>query len=94
VLNEKVKWVSEVFVKELGMYRITFTAPYINQANQVVFLVSGADKAQVLETVLEGAYQPHELPAQLIRPNEAQPIWLVDKAASRKLTAQTGEEQM
>lgn len=94
VLNEKVKWVSEVFVKELGMYRITFTAPYINQAGQVVFLVSGADKAQVLETVLEGAYQPHELPAQLIRPNGTQPIWLVDKAASRKLTSQTGEEQM
>lgn len=86
VLNEKVKWVSEVFVKELEMYRITFTAPYINQAGQVVFLVSGADKAQVLETVLEGPYQPHKLPAQLIRPNGAQPIWLVDKAASHKLT--------
>lgn len=94
VLNEKVKWVSEVYVKELGMYRITFTASYINQASQVVFLVSGADKAQVLLNVLEGAYQPHELPAQLIRPNGAQPIWLVDRAASRKLTAQTGEEQM
>ncbi len=92
VLNEKVKWVSEVYVKEFEMYRITFTAPYINQASQVVFLVSGADKAQVLETVLEGSYQPHVLPAQLIRPNGSQPIWLVDKAASHKLTTQTGEE--
>jgi 6-phosphogluconolactonase len=92
VLNERVKWVSEVYVKELSMHRITFTAPFINQASQVVFLVSGADKAQVLENVLEGAYQPHELPAQLIRPNEEHPIWLVDKAASRKLTAQTDED--
>jgi 6-phosphogluconolactonase len=86
VLNEKVKWVSEVYVKELGMHRITFTAPYINQAGQVVFLVSGADKAQVLENVLEGPYQPRERPAQLIRPDGKPPIWLVDKAASHKLT--------
>jgi 6-phosphogluconolactonase len=86
VLNEKVKWVSDVYVKELGMHRITFTAPFINQASQVVFLVSGADKAQVLENVLEGPYQPHDLPAQLIRPAGMHPIWLVDKAASHKLT--------
>jgi 6-phosphogluconolactonase len=86
VLNEQVKWVSDVYVKELGMHRITFTAPYINQASQVVFLVSGADKAQVLETVLEGPYQPRKLPAQLIRPYGKPPIWLVDKAAGHKLT--------
>jgi 6-phosphogluconolactonase len=92
VLNEKVKWVSDVYMKELDMHRITFTAPYINQASQVVFLVSGSDKAQVLENVLEGTYQPHELPAQLIRPNGAQPIWLVDKAASHKLKVQNEED--
>ena len=85
VLDERAKWVSEVYVKELEMHRITFTAPYINQADQVVFLVSGADKAQVLENVLEGPYQPRQLPAQLIRPDGKPPIWLVDKAASRKL---------
>lgn len=86
VLDEREKWVSEVYVKELGMDRITFTAPFINQANQVVFLVSGADKAQVLENVLEGPYNPRDLPAQLIRPAGNKPIWLVDKAASHKLT--------
>jgi 6-phosphogluconolactonase len=86
VLEDKEHWVSEVYVEELGMYRVTFTAPFINQAAQVVFLVSGADKAQVLEDVLEGPYQPNELPAQLIRPAGIHPLWLVDKAASHKLT--------
>jgi 6-phosphogluconolactonase len=86
VLNEKDKWVSQVYIKELGMHRVTFTAPFINLASQVVFLVSGAEKAQVLESVLEGPYQPHELPAQLIRPDGKHPVWLVDKAASHKLT--------
>ncbi len=92
VLNEKDRWVSEVFIKRLNMYRVTFTAPFINQASQVVFLVSGLDKARVLERVLEGPYQPRKLPAQLIRPNGTQPIWLVDKAASVKLTAQNQED--
>jgi 6-phosphogluconolactonase len=92
VLNEQKRWVAEVYIPELAMYRVTFTAPFINQANQVVFLVSGLDKASVLEQVLEGPYQPHELPAQLIRPNGAHPIWLVDKAASHKLTDQTDQD--
>ncbi|HSB64969.1 MAG TPA: 6-phosphogluconolactonase [Anaerolineales bacterium] len=86
VLNEMERWVSEVYVEELGMYRVTFTAPYINQAGQVAVLVSGTDKAQVLEDVLEGPYHPNELPAQLIRPAGTHPLWLVDKAASHKLT--------
>jgi 6-phosphogluconolactonase len=92
VLNEKERWVSEVFIKSLNMHRVTFTAPFINQAGQVIFLVSGADKARVLERVLEGPYEPHKLPAQLIRPHDFQPLWLVDKAASMKLTAQNQED--
>ncbi len=86
VLEDKEHWVSDVYVQEVGMHRVTFTAPFINQAAQVAFLVSGADKAQVLEEVLEGPYQPDELPAQLIRPAGIHPLWLVDKAASHKLS--------
>jgi 6-phosphogluconolactonase len=86
VLNEKERWAAEVYIDEQDMYRVTLTAPFINQAAQVIFLVSGAEKAHPLQQVLEGPYQPDELPAQLIHPNGAQPIWLVDKAASHKLT--------
>jgi len=92
VLGEQDRWVAEVYVKSLDMHRVTFTAPFINQAGQVVFLVSGLDKARVLERVLEGPYQPRKLPAQLIRPHGTQPIWLVDKPASQKLTAQNQED--
>jgi 6-phosphogluconolactonase len=94
VLNDKERWVAEVYIPELDMHRVTFTASFINQASQVVFLASGLDKADVLKKVLEGPYQPHELPAQLIRPNGAHPLWLVDKASSQKLTAQNTEEEL
>jgi 6-phosphogluconolactonase len=94
VLDEEQRWVSEVYVEEVGMYRVTFTAPYINRAEQVAFLVSGADKAQALEDVLEGPFQPTDLPAQLIRSNRKHPLWLVDKAASHKLSMTTDEEPL
>jgi 6-phosphogluconolactonase len=74
------------------MHRVTFTPLLINQAAQVVFLVSGADKALALQNVLEGKYRPQEYPAQLIRPTGAHPLWLLDKAASLKLMTPIDED--
>ena len=91
VLSEKERWVDKVYVAEQSMYRVTLTAPLINQAKAVIFLVSGADKAEALQSVLEGAYHPHEYPAQLIHPNGTHPIWLVDKADAHKLIPETVE---
>lgn len=65
--------------------RVTLTAPAINAAQEVIFLVSGADKAETLQAVLEGPYQPYNLPAQLVQPTQGQLLWLVDNAAGRKV---------
>jgi 6-phosphogluconolactonase len=87
VLDEKKRWVAEVYVPEQDMYRLTLTPPIINQARWVVFLVSGADKAPALQSVLEDALRPYDLPAQLIRPERADPLWLTDEAAAHRLSA-------
>jgi 6-phosphogluconolactonase len=60
--------------------RVTLTAPAINLARLVVFLVSGRSKATILHRVLQGP--PGQFPAQLIAPHEGEVIWLVDKAAA------------
>ncbi len=65
--------------------RITLTAPVVNQANQVLFLVTRADKAPALKAVLEGPYEPEQLPAQLIQPAHGKLLWLVDQAAGAML---------
>jgi 6-phosphogluconolactonase len=65
--------------------RITLTAPAVNQANQVLFLVTRADKAPALKAVLEGPYEPEQLPAQLIQPAHGKLLWLVDQAAGALL---------
>ena len=73
-------WVGKLYAE-----RITLTAPAINQANQVIFLVTRADKAPALKAVLEGPYEPEQLPAQLIQPAHGKLLWLVDKAAGALL---------
>jgi 6-phosphogluconolactonase len=91
VLDERTHWVEDVYVAEENIHHVTLTAPLINQARQVVFLVSGAEKSAALQQVLEGMYQPHELPAQLIHPGGAHPVWLVDRAAAHKLVVEPVE---
>lgn len=62
--------------------RVSLTLPVINAARQVLFLVSGAAKAAVLERVLKPPRAGETaLPAQRIRPDPGQLTWLVDRAS-------------
>jgi 6-phosphogluconolactonase len=56
-----------------------------HQARDVFFLIAGADKAAPLSGVLTGAYNPHQLPAQLIRPESGRLTLLLDRAAASLL---------
>lgn len=66
--------------------RVTLTPRLLNDAQHVIFLVTGADKAEPLAQVLEGPPRPKELPAQRIRPKYGTLTWLVDAAAAARLT--------
>jgi 6-phosphogluconolactonase len=85
VLDERERWAAEVYVAEQDLYRVTLTAPLINHAALVAFLVTGAGKAQVLHEVIEGPSDPHRLPAQLIKPTSGELLWLVDEEAAAAL---------
>lgn len=73
-------WVGKLYTE-----RITLTAPAANQASRVIFMVTRADKAYALKAVLEGPYEPEQLPAQLIQPASGKLLWLVDQAAGSML---------
>lgn len=66
ILHEEKTLVKEVYVDELKMNRISFTAPLINSAKHILFLVVGKDKEPILKKILEGDYEPENYPAQLI----------------------------
>jgi 6-phosphogluconolactonase len=84
-VDERVRWVMADYVHAVSMWRITLTAPVLNAAADILFLVSGDAKASVIERVLEGPLQPHELPAQLIAPMHGRLEWLMDRAAATQL---------
>lgn len=86
VLLEKEKWVSAFYLEEQKMYRITLTAPVINAAGNIAFLVSGTGKAAALQHVLGDKYDPWKYPAQLILPEQGNLYWWVDEAAAQNLT--------
>lgn len=65
--------------------RITLTAPVLNHAKGVLFFVSGAEKAEALQAVLHGDYQPDRYPSQLIAPVHGDLLWMIDRAAARLL---------
>ena len=67
ILHETQAIVKEVWVEEVNMDRISFTAALINNARHILFLVAGKDKADMLHKVLEGEYKPEDYPAQLIK---------------------------
>jgi len=65
--------------------RITLTAPALNAARHIRFLVAGADKAAALAQVVEGARDPARYPAQLIAPDTGDLAWLIDAEAAAQL---------
>ena len=74
-------------VPQMNTWRITLTWPVINQARDVVFLIQGGDKAEVLKEVLYGTYDPETRPSQLIRPKSGNLLFLLDSAAAASLPA-------
>ena len=81
-LAETEHWVVANRVEKLETWRLTLTAPAINRAAHVLFLVAGTGKAERLRQVLRGPYQPTVLPSQLIRPVSGDLVWFVDRAAA------------
>jgi 6-phosphogluconolactonase len=85
VLHEQKALIKEVFVDEVKMYRVTFTAPLINAARSIVFLVYGSSKKEAVHHILEGEENMIAYPAQLIRPEDGELLWFMDEAAAARI---------
>ncbi|MBO0789995.1 MAG: 6-phosphogluconolactonase [Ktedonobacteraceae bacterium] len=84
-LHEEQRLIMPVTVPKPPPPRLTFTPPLLNAARNVLFLVTGAEKDEAIQAVLEGPYQPDEYPAQIVRPPHGIVTWMLDEAAARKL---------
>jgi 6-phosphogluconolactonase len=85
-LREQKRLVVSNWVEKFQTHRITLTAQVLNNADCIIFLVSGEEKAEVLREVLEGENNPELFPSQLIKPNHGKLLWVVAQSAATKLT--------
>ncbi len=69
-------------VEKLQATRLTLTFPVINNAANIIFLVAGKEKAEVLQSVLEGKFEPDKFPSQNVRNSNGNLFWLVDQNAA------------
>ncbi|RNC67950.1 MAG: 6-phosphogluconolactonase [Desulfuromonadales bacterium] len=84
-LEERERWTAVTQRPGDAIHRVTLTAPLINQAALVAFLVAGGGKAAVLSELLETPPGPDLLPARLIRPVKGELLWFVDREAASLL---------
>lgn len=65
--------------------RVTFTFPLINNAREIIFLITGSDKAPVVRRALKDTITYKEIPASGIKPKDGKLQWLVDEKAYQEL---------
>jgi 6-phosphogluconolactonase len=68
--------------KSQSEQRITLSLPVLNGADRVLFIVSGEEKADIVQQVLESKNK-NSFPANKVRPQKA--CWFLDKRAASKL---------
>jgi 6-phosphogluconolactonase len=85
LLHENSHLVAAEYIDEVKQSRISFTAPLLNAARDVLFLVTGLEKAGVVNEVLFGPRDPERLPAQLIHSASGSETWLLDREAAASL---------
>jgi 6-phosphogluconolactonase len=87
-LEERSRWVAADFIQRFLAWRITLTLPVLDAAREIIFLVTGAEKADTLRRVVRGLEQ--RLPAERVRPRDGRLAWYVDAEAARLLKEPRG----
>ncbi len=83
---EQTRWVTAEYGTSVQMWRLTLTPPLLNAASDLLFLVTGEDKADTVRRVLSGAITPALLPAQVIQPIAGNVRWMLDADAAAALS--------
>jgi 6-phosphogluconolactonase len=82
-LQETERLVVAPWVEKLNAYRITMTLPVLNNGHSVVFLVTGASKAEIVGEIINADKKTDFYPAQAVCPTNGEVSWFVDEAAAR-----------
>jgi 6-phosphogluconolactonase len=84
-LNETSRLVIANWVDEVQQYRLTVTFPVLNNAREIMFLVAGSAKAEVIGNLFNEHMRSTRYPVQKVKPVDGRVLWLLDRAAAQAL---------
>lgn len=71
---------------ETTKQRVTLTFPILLAARRILFIVSGANKAEIVKEIIEGRSDEHTYPASFYKKAEGVVTWFLDGAAGNLLS--------
>ena len=71
-----------VFVPRLNTWRVTLTLPVLNAAREVIFLVSGSSKSNIIQRIMSVKQPTKDLPATMVNPENGTLHWMLDSEAA------------
>jgi 6-phosphogluconolactonase len=77
--------VSEVYHKTGGYNRITLTHPVICNSKQIIVLVSGSEKAEIIKNVFTTKPNETKYPVHTLWPFLGKVVWLIDSDAAKEI---------
>jgi 6-phosphogluconolactonase len=85
VVRETKALALPVFSTQTATWRVTMTLPLINAARQVIFIVSGKEKAEIVHRLSHASKPGTDLPATLVQPRNGKVVWMIDREAAAGL---------
>jgi 6-phosphogluconolactonase len=82
LVEDRAGLAAAVWVEKFKQHRVTLLPGVLRGARHTLCLVTGADKAEALHSVLRGTVDPGRLPIQLVA---SEAVWYIDKNARGKL---------
>ena len=80
-VEECEKHVVAVYVPRLSVWRVTLTLPVLNAAREILFLVSGKSKSEIVQRIMSIKQPAKELPATMVNPQNGELHWMLDSEA-------------
>ena len=90
VVHEQSALVRPVMNPNQNIRRVTLTFPIINNAREILFLVSGKRKSAAVQRVLGTSKPTVDLPATMVHPIDGSIRWLMDHDAASQIDPATG----
>ncbi|HXB67867.1 MAG TPA: 6-phosphogluconolactonase [Candidatus Acidoferrales bacterium] len=85
LINNRDDIAAAVFSQSQQQWRVTLLPGALLAARHTVFVVAGADKAEMVRAVLQGEYDPMKYPAQIASHHGRGVTWFLDEAAAALL---------